>query len=178
LILDETRVFARLIEDLRTLAQAEGGTLQLQREPSDLGALIRDTLASFKSQADSAGVTLVAQVADDLPTILLDPVRIHAVIGNLLVNALRYTPASGSIIVSAQDNRQSKFLTVEVTDTGTGIDPAILPHIFDRFYKSSDSRGSGLGLAIARHLVNAHGGAIKAENVAGQGTRIMFTLPV
>jgi signal transduction histidine kinase len=178
LILDETRIFARLVEDLRTLAQAEGGTLKLQREPTDLGSLIRDTLASFKSQADGAGVTLVAQADDDMPTLMIDPVRIHAVIGNLLMNALRYTPAGGTIIVSAQCNSQQKDVTVVVADTGKGIDPAILPHIFDRFYKSSDSHGSGLGLAIARHLVTAHGGEIKVESSAQKGTRISFTLPV
>jgi signal transduction histidine kinase len=178
LILDETRIFARLVEDLRTLAQAEGGTLKLQREPTDLGSLIRDTLASFKSQADGAGVTLVAQADDDMPTLMIDPVRIHAVIGNLLMNALRYTPSGGTITVSAQCNSQQKCVTVVVADTGKGIDPAILPHIFDRFYKSSDSHGSGLGLAIARHLVTAHGGEIKVQSSAEQGTRISFTLPI
>ena len=178
LILDETRVFARLVEDLRTLAQAEGGTLTLQREPTELGPLIRDTLASFKAQADAAGIALQADVDPELPTLMIDPIRIHAVIANLLVNALRYTPTGGSITVSAHMQPGNRCVTVAVTDTGKGIDPAILPHIFDRFFKSSDSHGSGLGLAIARHLVNAHGGEIKAENRAGQGTQISFTLPI
>jgi signal transduction histidine kinase len=177
LILDETRVFARLVEDLRTLAQAEGGTLKLQLEQSDIGSLIRDTLASFKSQADGAGVTLVAAVADGLPLLMIDPVRIHAVIANLLVNALRYTPAGGTITVSAQMPPQANLVTVMVADTGKGIDPQLLSHLFDRFTKSSDSHGSGLGLAIARHLVMAHGGEIKAESAPGQGTCITFTLP-
>ena len=178
MILDEIHVFARLVEDLRTLAQAEGGTLKLQHESTDLGMLIRETLASFRPQADAAGISLTAQVDDDIPALMIDPVRIHAVISNLVANALRYTPHNGSINISAQQEPNAGCVKVTVGDTGSGMSPEMLAHIFDRFYKSSDSSGSGLGLAIARYLVVAHGGEIKADSTLGQGTRITFTLPL
>jgi signal transduction histidine kinase len=178
MILDETRVFSRLVEDLRTLAQAESGTLKLQRELTDLGILIAETVASFAAQADEAGVTLSTDVHPDVPALSVDPVRIRAVIANLLINALRYTPAGGKIVVGAELEGTRQRVAIIVTDTGQGISADLLPHIFDRFYKSSDSRGSGLGLAIAKYIVTAHGGDISAASEPGKGTTIRFTLPI
>jgi signal transduction histidine kinase len=178
MLLDETRVFSRLVEDLRTLAQAEGGTLKLQREMTDLSVLVGETVASFATQADEAGVSLRTEVGNNVPALYIDPVRIRAVLSNLIVNALRYTPREGDIRVRADLDTTRQCVRVAVTDTGKGIPADILPHIFDRFYKSSDSGGSGLGLAIARHLVNAHGGDMTAESAPGSGATISFTLPI
>jgi signal transduction histidine kinase len=175
-ILDETKVLSRLVEDLRTLSLAESGALALHREPVDVGALIRESVESFASQAQPAGVALEAQVSSGLAQVDADPVRAREIVGNLIANALRYTPRGGRITVSAQADGDG--LAVAVRDTGAGIEPERIGRIFDRFYKSPESRGAGLGLAIAKQLVEAHGGQISATSVLGQGTEIRFTLPV
>ncbi len=175
-LLEETRLMFRLIDDLRTLALTESGTLKLEREPTDLGVLANEVAASFRAAAQAAGVQLTVEVAPDLPLIELDPARIHQVLTNLIANALRYTASGGQIQV--QGELHGADLRVTVSDTGRGIAPQDLPHIFDRYYKSSDSRGTGLGLAIAKSLVTAHGGAIMAQSEMGKGTTIVFTLPV
>lgn len=172
-ILEETRVLARLVEDLRTLSLAESGALKLYKEPTDLAILIEETLASFRPQADAARVQLNTSVPDDLPPLDLDPVRIREVLANLIGNALRHTPG-GQIEVGAALG--GGRVAVRVRDNGSGIAPADLPFVFDRFYKSEQSRGMGLGLAIARNLVAAHGGEITAES-GRDGTTIRFTLP-
>jgi signal transduction histidine kinase len=176
-VLEETQVLARVIEDLRTLTLAEGLELQLTRTPTDLPDLAREVLASFQAQADAAGVTLLLAVEPGPPPADADPERIRQVLNNLLSNALRYTPRGGTVRVrcGAGDAGQA---VVSVEDTGTGIPPEDLPYIFDRFYKSKDSRGTGLGLAIARGLVRAHGGEISAQSIPGHGTTIRFTLPL
>lgn len=180
-ILDETRVLARLIDDLRTLAEAESGILALHREPTDLGVLCGETAAAFRPQAAAAGVSLTLDVADDLPLANVDPLRLREVLTNLVANALRYTPAGGSVTLRgrtpAADQPEPSVL-LEVADTGAGIAPDRLPHIFDRFYKSPDSRGSGLGLAIAKNLVAAHGGDLSARSTPGAGTTMRIRLPV
>jgi signal transduction histidine kinase len=175
-LVEETRVMSRLIDDLRTLADAESGTLQLQREPTDLALLANEVIASFRGQAQSAGIVLSAEAAPDLPLIEIDPARIRQVLTNLIANALRYTDSGGSVRVQCQLN--DKAIAVTVSDTGRGIPSQDLPHILERYTKSSDSRGSGLGLAIAKDLVEAHGGAITAQSQLGQGTLIRFTLPM
>ena len=110
----------------------------------------------------------------------VDPLRIREVLGNLVANSLRYTPLAGKSTCAAGWMRGMRSLCahVSVSDTGTGISPEDLPHIFDRFYKSADSRGSGLGLAICKGLVAAHGGEISAQSRPGGGTTIEFTLPI
>jgi len=174
-LVEEARVMSRLIDDLRTLADAEGGTLKLQREPTDLGLLANEVIASFRGQAQSAGVNLSVETAHDLPLIEIDPARIRQVLTNLIANALRYTTSGGSIRVGCVSPGQS--IEVTVNDTGRGIAPSDVPHIFERYTKSSDSRGSGLGLAIAKDLVEAHSGSITAHSEVGQGTTITFKLP-
>jgi len=175
-ILDETRVLSRLVDDLRTLSLAEAGALTLHREPTDVARLLTDSVASFRAQADGAGVALVAVIDDALPAMDVDPVRMREVLSNLLSNALRYTPRGGSVRVSAStsDGR----LRLSVRDTGPGIAAEALPHVFDRFYKSEESRGAGLGLAIAKSLVVAHGGEIEAASTLGQGTDMRITFPI
>jgi len=176
LLLDETRILERLIDDLRTLTLAEAGSLVLHREPTDLGALLNDVAASYRSQADQAGINLTVTAAGDLPTLDIDPARIREVVSNLLTNALRHTPRDGRIAVSAE--RAGDQAAITVHDTGSGIPEDQLARIFDRFYRSPDSPGSGLGLPIARSLVEAHGGTIGATSELGIGTTIRVALPV
>jgi signal transduction histidine kinase len=175
-LVEETKHLERLVEDLRTLAHAEGGTLKLQRESTDVGVLLRDVVRLFEGTAQANGVQLAASSANDLPLIDIDPVRIREVLANLIANALRHTARGGNVSVSA--DLAADRVRVRVQDTGSGIPPDQLPKIFDRFAKGVDSTGSGLGLTIARNLVVAHGGEISAESQLGKGTVITFTLPV
>jgi signal transduction histidine kinase len=174
-ILEETRLMERLVEDLRTLTLVEAGSLVLHREPTDLGALLIDVAASFRSQAEPAGVALDVTTADGLPSLDLDPARIREVVSNLLTNALRHTPRDGKVEVSAA--RAGDGVEVVVHDTGSGIPPDQLDRIFDRFYRSPDSPGSGLGLPIAKSLIEAHGGVMTAASGLGDGSTLRFTLP-
>jgi signal transduction histidine kinase len=176
-LLDDTRVLARLVEDLRTLSTAESGTLALTLEPVDVAALAGDVAASFEQQAAAAGVRLgVDSPGDDIAAAQADPVRVREVITNLAANALRHTPAGGAVRIRVA--KDATHVLVSVIDTGHGIAPEDLPRIFDRFYKGGGSSGSGLGLTIARNLVEAHGGTIRADSQAGAGTTITFSLPL
>jgi two-component system OmpR family sensor kinase/two-component system sensor histidine kinase BaeS len=174
-ILDETKVLSRLVEDLRTLSLAESGALALHREAIDVGVVLRETVESFASQAEPGGVLLEAQVLSGLPLVDADPVRAREILANLVANAIRYTPRGGRVSVEARAEDAS--VAIEVRDTGAGIAPDRVDRIFDRFYKSPESRGAGLGLAIAKQLVLAHGGEITATSVLGEGTAIRFRLP-
>ena len=174
-ILEETHVLERLIEDLRTLALAEAGQLRLRREPTDLGSLLHDIAAAFAAPARAAGVELAVDVSGDLGSMELDPARIREVTANLLTNALRHTPRGGRIEIVAQGGAGGA--SVSVTDTGSGIAPDVLPHVFDRFYRAGAAAGSGLGLPIARSLVAAHGGVMSASSGPAGGASVVFTVP-
>lgn len=174
-MLEETRVLSRLVEDLRTLTLAEAGTLALHREQTDLAILVTEVAEAFRLPAQASTARLELDIADDLPLLNVDPVRIHEVLENLLANALRYAPPGSVMRVQAQP-QPGRGVEFSVTDEGPGIQAELLPHIFDRFVKSDRSPGSGLGLAIARGIVEAHGGHIEAHSDAA-GTRIRFDLP-
>jgi signal transduction histidine kinase len=175
-LLDETDLLTRLVEDLRTLALAESGALQLRKEACDFSLLARETLSAFQTQAQAAGLELVFEAQPDLPWLDIDPLRMRQVLSNLVSNALRYSPTGARVLVTCAV-LEGRFI-LEVHDTGPGIPAADLPHVFERFYKSSDSGGTGLGLAIARHLVSAHGGQISANSAPGQGTSLRISLPL
>jgi len=175
-ILDATETLELLVEDLRTLALSETGSLALAREPVDLAVLVNETLAAFRAAAAAKGVTLAEDVSLDVPAVDADPARIRGVLGNLLTNAIRHTPAGGSVRVGATG--AGDLVTVSVRDTGEGIPGDLKPHVFERFVKGGDSRGSGLGLAIARDVVVAHGGRIELGSLPDAGTEVRFTLPV
>ena len=177
-ILEETRVLGRLVDDLRTVALSETGSLPLHREPTDLSIVATDAVAGFRPAAAAAGVELEVVIADDLPLLDVDPVRIREVLSNLVANALRHTPAGGDVTVDARVGDGGRAIVVTVRDTGSGIDPELLPNVFDRFAKSTGSRGSGLGLAIARGLVEAHGGTIEVESAVGVGSTFRFRIPI
>jgi two-component system sensor histidine kinase BaeS len=174
-IFDATQTLDRLVEDLRTMALSDAGSLVLSKEPTDLGALVRDTVDSFHSQAESGGVALIADVVEDLSPADVDPSRIRSVVANLLSNAIRHTLSGGSVRVKVAGSGDTQ--TVTVADTGEGISPELLPHVFERFVKGANSNGSGLGLAIAHDIVTAHGGKLEIESAAGSGTTVRLTLP-
>jgi two-component system, OmpR family, sensor histidine kinase BaeS len=175
-VLEETRVLARLVEDLRTLANAEGGVLRLEREPTDLAVLVNDVMTSFASAADKARITLHAHAPPDMALVEVDALRLREVLANLLTNAVHHTPPGESVSVTLQD--RSRAIVIRVSDTGSGIAADDLPHVFDRFHKAAGSHGSGLGLTIARNLIEAHGGTLVAESEPGHGTTMTITLPV
>jgi signal transduction histidine kinase len=169
-----------LIDDLFQMAQLDAGGLSLDRERASLSDLISDTLESFSTHANLQGVKLTGKVQPGVDPLLIDVQRIGRVLNNLVGNALRHTPAGGSISVEAE--RSGQGILVSVHDSGEGIAEEDLPHVFDRFYRGEKSRsrstgGAGLGLAIARGIVQAHGGQIGVESQVGVGTRFFFILP-
>jgi signal transduction histidine kinase len=192
-ILEETKLLAHLVEDLRLLALAEAGQLGLEKRPMDISDLLQDAHVNFSPQASDRGVTLALDLPPELPEVMADWRRIAQVLGNLLTNALRHTPQGGLVTLSAAlkepafraeadgDGKPPRrdgadvggeIVEVAVADTGTGISSEDLPLIFERFWRGDRSRsrasgGSGLGLAIARQLVEMH-----------QGSTFRFTLPV
>lgn len=181
--LEETRLLARLVSDLQTLSLAEAGQLPLHKVEVSTADLLEDAVTSFGGQAAATGIQLCTQVEEDAAnsTLYVDADRIDQVLSNLVSNALRHTPPGGKITLRARANGES--ITVEVEDSGPGILPADLPFIFDRFYRGDRARsretgaGSGLGLAIARQLIQAHGGKIQAENLAGGGAVFKIDFP-
>jgi signal transduction histidine kinase len=174
-ILEETQVLSRLIEDLRTLSLAEAGTLALHREPTDLSIVAAEVGRSFEQLAATTGARIELDVADDLPLLDVDPIRLREVLANLVANGLRYIGSSGTVRIIGRTTADAVLL--EVADDGAGIPADLLPTVFDRFAKSPESRGTGLGLAIAKAIVEAHGGRISADSPPGQGTTIRIELP-
>jgi signal transduction histidine kinase len=177
----EVQYLNHLIEDLRTLSLADAGELPLMPQAIAPYDLLERAAVAHSIQASKQGVTLhLEQPAANLPLIQVDPDRMAQVLSNLLSNALRYTPDGGRITLSAVQNQRDVQLKVQ--DTGSGIAPEELPHIFRRFYRSDKSRPqngeSGLGLAIARSIVEAHGGRITAVSTLGQGTTFTISLPI
>jgi len=177
---DETRLLSRLVDDLRELAQAEAGQLGFNLQTTDAAEVLRASVTNFEPAAESKAIHLIAEVADDLPSVLADPDRLAQVLRNLLTNALRHTPDGGWVAVSAAPSGDA--VEIAVADSGEGIATEDLPHVFDRFWRPGRSRsraegGAGLGLAIARSLVEAHGGRIWVESTPGQGARFAFRLP-
>ena len=175
-ILDAAATLNTLVDALATMTLADVGSLPLKREAVDVPVLVTSSLAAFQSAADAAGVRLIADLEPDLPAIDADPARIRGVLGNLLSNAIRYTPPGGT--VTASGRRSGERVALSVRDTGQGIPDELRPRIFERFVKGPGSPGSGLGLAIAKDVVSAHGGSIEASSDPGKGTEIRFTLPV
>ncbi|MCU0502564.1 MAG: ATP-binding protein [Anaerolineae bacterium] len=179
-LFDETRLLTRLVDDLRELALAEAGQLRLEHETVDLASLARGVVGNFSPGAEAAGVKLACVISGEGLEVTGDADRLGQVLRNLISNALRHTPAGGRVTVSV--GRSGARVRLEVADTGTGISPEDLPHVFDRFYRGDKSRsrrggGAGLGLAIARQLVIAHGGEIAAESVLDAGTTFRVMLP-
>jgi two-component system, OmpR family, sensor histidine kinase BaeS len=164
-----------IIDDLSDLAAADAGTLRVHPAPVVVRDLLAQVAEAHRAAADNAGVRL-STATDGEPELTADPVRLRQLLGNLVTNAIRYTPAGGTVTVHARGS------TISVHDTGIGIDPGNLPRIFDRFWRADTSRsratgGSGLGLPIARKLAEAHGGTLTVESTPGAGTTFTVTLP-
>lgn len=177
----EAQHLRRLVEDLRTLSLADAGELTLNREALPPGVLLEQAAAAYQHQAGRQGIALTVDAAPDLPPISVDPDRLAQVLGNLIGNALRHTPAGGQIRLAA--GHEGRHVRLTVRDTGSGIPADELPHVWDRFYRGGAAREgdggeSGLGLAIARSIVGVHGGTISAKSSPGQGTTFTINLPV
>jgi two-component system sensor histidine kinase BaeS len=176
----QTRHLIRLVQDLRELALAEAHRLPLDKQPTDVPALVDETLRVFAPLAEEQGVRLERQL-DGLPAIIVDARRIRQVLHNLLANALRHTPRHGVVTVVGRSEVDAVYLAVQ--DTGVGLDPNQLELVFERFYRSDQSRsrdtgGTGLGLAIVKAIVEAHGGRVVASSDGvGHGTTVALYLP-
>jgi len=176
---DEVQSLNRLVTDFLELSRIESGQLELHLAPTNLRALLRGATARMTAQAEQRGVALTLAAPQALPSLTIDGARIEQVLLNLLQNALAFTPRGGGVTLSASVH--DDHVALQVRDTGVGIAPEDLPHVFERFYKADRARsggGTGLGLSIAKHLVERHGGQIGAESQLGHGTTVTFTLPL
>ena len=178
---DETIFLKRLVDDLRDLALADAGQQSLQRETTDLRALVERAIEMFQVQAVEKQIVLTHELAQDIPALNLDAQRIEQVLRNLISNALRYSPTGARVTVKLA--RLGNRAQIQVSNTGPGIPADALGHVFERFWRGDKSRaralgGSGLGLAIAKQWIEAHGGEIGATSQVGQDTTFWFTLPI
>lgn len=178
---DQGARLTRLAEDLAAVTRAESGDVRLDRSRQDPADLVASAAAAIGPRAEAAGVAVVVDVAPALPALDVDPERLAQVLGNLLDNAVRHTPAGGTVRLRAGTAGGRVELTVG--DTGEGIDAQHLPHVFERFYRAEDARdrhsgGSGIGLAITKALVEAHGGTVRAASEGrGSGSTFVVSLP-
>jgi len=181
-VIDQNHLLTHLVEDLRTLAMADAGQIELERTPTDLIALLGRLVERFQPQAVTQKVDIVLIPPTTLlPEVLLDPIRIEQILTNLFSNALRYTPAGGQVELTI--DKTPTTVLVHMHDSGPGIPPEALPYIFGRFFRVDKSRtrlegGSGLGLAIARQLARAHGGDLTVANHPPGGAVFTLMLPV
>ena len=172
----------RLVNDLQELSRVEAGTFELDSKLTAVAHLVETVADRLDRQFEEKGVTLETDVPPDLPLVRAGEDRVGQVLLNLVGNALQYTPSGGRVSLAAR--REGESVRFSVRDTGIGIPPEHLPHVFERFYRVDKSRsraggGSGIGLTIGRHLVEAHGGQIEAASDGpGQGSTFSFTLPV
>ncbi|MEV6831642.1 HAMP domain-containing sensor histidine kinase [Amycolatopsis sp. NPDC051102] len=178
-LLEETVLLQHIVDDLQDLAAADAGRLRLRPELLDAAELAHHVAAAHTDRAAAAGVGLTVE-ADGDTALVADPVRLRQVVGNLVTNAIRHTPAGGRVTIRVSSTVDA--VTLAVADTGTGIAAADLPHVFDRFWRAEKSRsrqtgGSGLGLAIVRHLVAAHGGTVTVESEVDTGSTFTVRLP-
>ncbi|MGA5045782.1 sensor histidine kinase [Streptomyces arboris] len=185
-LLEEAVQLQHIIDDLQDLAAADAGVLRLHPEPVRIGELLSQVAAAHQARAETAGVTLTV-VAEAGVVLDADPVRLRQAVGNLVSNAVRHTPAGGTVTLRAYGDgggseSAARWVVIEVADTGTGIPAGDLPYVFDRFWRAEKSRsrrtgGSGLGLAIVRKLTEAHGGTAGATSTEGEGSAFTLRLP-
>jgi len=176
-----------LVEDLLTLARMESRRDELHLEPLDAAAFLREIESGWKLKFQTNRVRFCMEISPDFPVIHADALRLEQVFNNLLENALKYTPAEGSVIIQATrspsvDGKQGRDAEIRIIDTGSGIPKADLPHVFERFYRADKARsralgGTGLGLSIVKHIVQLHGGSVRAESKLGAGSTFIIRLP-
>jgi signal transduction histidine kinase len=182
-VLEQSELLNHLVEDLRTLALADAGQLSLELSRTDLGLLVQKVVETYRPEAQTIGISLIADIPPE-PSIYgkVDAVRVEQILGNLITNALRYTPEGGNVTLRLQYDSQRSKVVLEVIDSGEGIPAPDLERVFERLYRVDPSRsrqagGSGLGLAITRKLVEAHDGSIHAENRSDGGAIFRIELP-
>lgn len=176
----ETERLERIVGDLVDLGRLEGGGMTLKKETVDVRALFTSLVARHEREAATSGVELVAGVQPDAEGVVGDPARLDQALENLLTNAFRHTPRGGRIALSAGRNRDG-HVYIRVRDTGEGIPPEHLAHVFDRFYRVDASRGaraggSGLGLSIVKAIIEKHGGTVNVHSTLGTGTTFEVVL--
>ena len=176
---ESAELMSRMIQDLLDVSNIEGGRLSLERDQQPVQPLVERAMQMFAGIAAAHSIALAESVAPGLPPMDADGERVLQVLANLISNAVKFTPDGGRIELSAR--RVDEAIELAVTDTGPGIPPEDLDHIFDRYWharRSARTGGSGLGLAIARGLVEAHGGRIRVESALGTGSTFRFTIPI
>lgn len=180
-LMENNNLLSRLVEDLRQLALVDAGQIELDLMPVDLEKALRSAVAVFERELAEKEINVEVTIERGLPDALADQGRLSQVLHNLLSNALRYAPRGGRIDIGARADEGE--IIIWVADNGPGIEPAELPLVFERFYRTDSSRardtgGTGLGLSIAKGLVEAQGGRMWAESEPGSGTAMLFTLPI
>ncbi len=177
---NEVQLLQRLVKDLRILSLADAGELTLHRQDIHPNDLLRRIESSYQHAATMKGIDLALRTQDNLPTIFVDEERMIQVIGNLVTNAIQYTPEGGKIILASEASSEGVLLSI--IDTGEGITPESIKQIFNRFFRGDNARPdrngeTGLGLAIARSIVLAHGGDIQVISELGSGSEFIITFP-
>lgn len=176
----EVDALTQMAQELLELSRIESGKVPLRLKPLSVAEVMQPPVERLRPQAERASLTLTVTLPEPVPGVLADAERIQQVITNLVHNAIKFTPAGGTVTVTAAQSGDEVVITV--TDTGVGIPADDLPRIFERFYKTDRARsaggGTGLGLSIARHIVQAHGGRIWATSTEGQGSTFSFSLPL
>ena len=167
-----------LVNDLLELSRMESGQFKIEAEPTALAPLVQAVRKQFSETAAAQDVDLVEDLGEDLPPVMVDGEKLTQIFLNLVENSLKFTPPGGEIRIGAE--AEDGHVQVVFKDTGIGVAPQHLPHIFERFYKVNRSRrdgGTGLGLSIVKQLVEAHGGRITVESREGEGCLFTFTVP-
>ena len=174
----EATRLAQFINDFLDLTRLESGRARIAYQPVDMGFVVRDVVQLMQPRAAECDLTLTGSLPDDLPQVKGDPARLKQILLNLIGNAIKYNRPGGNVEVNV--DQSSNHVRVQVRDTGKGIPPESLPHVFDKFYRVPDAegwaQGTGLGLSIVKQLVEAHGGKIEVESQVGVGTTVSFLL--
>jgi two-component system phosphate regulon sensor histidine kinase PhoR len=175
----EVDYLAQMVSELTELSRIETGRAELKMSPVNLNTLVEEVVGHLNTFAQRQQIAMTAELAPDIPTIEADNDRIRQTLTNLVHNAIKFNHPGGGVTVSTRVDGES--VVVSVSDTGIGISKEDLPHVFERFYKADKARptgGSGLGLAIAKHVIQAHGGSIRAQSEEGKGSTFGFSLPI
>lgn len=180
-IISETRRLSRLVEDILSVSQLEVGSARMEMGDVDFQRLVRQCVQDHLGAADEKQIEVALKLPPKVPRLRGDKQRLAVLLTNLIGNAIKYTPKSGRVEVVVEVCEQS--LSVAVTDTGIGIDPADQPHVFEKFYRSGNTNvqeisGTGLGLAIAREVARLHGGEIRLQSTPGRGSTFTVELPL
>jgi len=171
-----------MVEDILLITRSDSGQFEVKQQETNLLVLVRQVVSSLQIQARKAEVVLHADISSPAPRLYIDPQRMKQVLNNLVINAIKFTPPSGTVTIRALPYND-QFIMITVSDTGSGIPVEDRPHVFKRFYQSNHSSqsrvgGYGLGLTIAKLIVEQHGGCIDFDTVLGKGTTFYFTAPL